>query len=213
MSEKVRIVVADDHPVILDALTTICERERELEVVASCTGGRECLDAVRRHRPDIVILDLSMSGTGGLDVLAELREEMSSPKVIVWTAGFDRDEVVQAIRLGASSIVLKQMPPEELVSTIRRVHSGEVRVDADAIERSLEMLAANDPSEPQHPKLSDREAEVARFACQGLSNKEISALLRIGVSTVKTHLEHVYFKLGVTNRVELGNLARKEALF
>jgi DNA-binding NarL/FixJ family response regulator len=205
-------VVTDDHPVIREAITSICQRERELEVVASCANGEECLAAIRQYKPDVVILDLSMPGIGGLDVLARLREETWSPKVIVWTAGFDRDEVVQAIRMGATSILLKQMDPGQLVKAILRVHSGEVRVDADAIEQSLELLAANEPFPPCYAKLSEREAEIARLACQGMSNKEIASVLRIGASTVKTHLDHVYVKLGVSNRVELANSARKELL-
>jgi DNA-binding NarL/FixJ family response regulator len=213
MSAPIRIVIADDHPVIRQALTAICAHERDLDVVAVCSTGKECLTAVRSYHPDVIVLDLSMPGGNGLEVLAMLREEPAAPRVVIWTAGFERKEVIQAVRLGARSIVLKQSAPEELIKAIRNVHRNEDRADTAAIERSLDMLAEGETSAPKQTQLSGREAEVARLVCQGLSNKEIATLLQIGTSTVKTHIEHVYEKFGITNRVELANVAQREGLF
>ncbi|MDX1583261.1 MAG: response regulator transcription factor [Thermoanaerobaculia bacterium] len=209
----IRVMITDDHPVILGALERLFERSRDCEIVGTCNDGRECLRLVRARRPDVLVLDLSMPNVSGLTVLEQLRGEPHAPRVVLWTAGFDQDEVLRAVRLGANAVVLKQSPAEELVEIVRRVHTDGGAVDEESVVRAVQQLASENEGERRPAKLTERQVEIARLASRGLSNKEIASLLNIGVETVKTHLRHAFEKLGVSNRVELGNAAKKKGIF
>ena len=120
----IRVALADDHPIILDGLELLFRMERDIQVVARCVNGEEALQAVRRHRPDILILDIRMPGKDGLTVLREMKEENLSTQVVLLTVGLDEEEALEALRLGVRGVVLKEMAPQMLVQCVRKVHAG-----------------------------------------------------------------------------------------
>jgi DNA-binding NarL/FixJ family response regulator len=209
----IRIALADDHPLILDGLLRLFEREDDIDVVACCSDGEEVLQAVRAHHPDVLIVDLRMPRVGGLKLLRQLFEEGCRMQVVVFTAELADEDLLEAVRLGARGLVLKDMAPDLLVRCVRTVHAGGQWLEKQAAGRALERLALREVGWQTLARvLSRREIELVRFVAQGLRNKEIAARLSISEGTVKIHLHNIYGKLGVGNRVELANYARKRGL-
>jgi DNA-binding NarL/FixJ family response regulator len=200
---SVRLVLADDHPIVLDGLKQILSLERDFEIVAIAKNGDEALEAVRKHKPDILVLDIRMPGKDGLAVLREMLREGLPAKPVILTAT-EQDEVFEAIRLGVPGVVLKDMAPKLLVHCIREVHAGrrwlEKSYATQAVERLLQREAgAKDVARA----LTPRELQVAQMTAQGMHNKAIAAKLSITEGTAKLHLHHIYHKLNVDGRVAL----------
>jgi DNA-binding NarL/FixJ family response regulator len=208
----IRLVLADDHPLVLDGLLRLFEPEPDMRVVARCGDGEAALRAVREHRPDILVLDLRMPRLDGMGLLRCLaREGLGGPTVLL-TAGLGEDELVEAIRLGVRGVVLKEMAPDLLVRCVRTVHAGGQWLEREATGRALERLIAREIARPQLEHLTPREVELVCLANDGLRNKEIAARLGLTEGTVKVHLHRIYEKLGVASRVELLNCAREHGL-
>lgn len=197
-----RIVLADDHPIVLGGLHQLLSLERDLAVVARCTNGTDALSAVRRERPDILIADLTMPGLTGLELLREIQSAVLPAKVILLTARIEHEQVLEAMRLGAAGIVLKESAPLQILDCIRRVATGERWID--------EALGQRRP--PTDDRLTAREHDVVRMVAEGLSNREIAERLDITEGTVKTHLRAVFEKLGVSSRMKLSVYAREHGL-
>ncbi len=121
----IHLVLADDHPIILDGLEILFRMEKDIQVVARCVNGEEVLQAVRQHRPDILILDIRMPGKDGLAVLREMKDEDLPTRVVLLTVALDEEETLEALRLGVRGVVLKEMAPQMLVQCVRKVHAGE----------------------------------------------------------------------------------------
>ena len=206
----IRLILADDHPLVLDGLRHLFEQEPDMRVVARCGDGEAALRAVREHRPDILVLDLNMPRLGGMEVLRRLAREGLGVRAVLLTADIGEDELLEAVRLGVRGIVLKEMAPDLLVRCVRTVHGGGQWLEQHATGRALERLLAREASRTQLKDLTLREIELVRFANEGLRNKEIAARLGISEGTVKIHLHRVYEKLGVTSRVELANYVQRE---
>jgi two-component system, NarL family, nitrate/nitrite response regulator NarL len=207
----ISLVVADDHPLILDGLRSLFRQEADFHVAAECSNGTQALEAVRRHAPDVLVLDLRMKDMSGLDVLRSIAEEALPTRVVVLTAALDEDQVVEAIRLGGKGIVLKEMAPRLLVQCIRAVHAGGEWLDIAPVGRALGQLLSREANE-RALNLTDREREVIRFVSKGLPNKDIASELGISEGTVKIHVHHIYAKLGLSNRVELAVYARDKGI-
>ncbi len=207
----ISLVVADDHPLILDGLRSLFRQEADFDVVAECSNGAQALEAARRHAPDLLVLDLRMKDGDGLDVLRSIAKEALPTRVVVLTAALDEDQVVEAIRLGAKGIVLKEMAPRLLVQCIREVHAGGEWLDIAPVGRALGQLLSREANE-QALNLTDREREVIRFVSRGLQNKDIASRLGISEGTVKIHVHHIYAKLGLSNRVALAVFARDKGI-
>jgi DNA-binding NarL/FixJ family response regulator len=206
----IRLVLADDHPLMLDALGALFTVSDDFEVAARCRDGEEAVQAVRRHRPDVLVLDLRMPRLDGLGVLRALRDETNPPRVVVLTAAVDEDEVLEALRLGVRGMVLKEMAPEMLVRCVRRVHAGGEWLERESVGRAIDkMLRKEEAEKAAAEALTTRELEVVKLVAAGLRNKEIADRLSIGEGTVKIHLHRVYEKLGVDGRVPLANLAHE----
>jgi DNA-binding NarL/FixJ family response regulator len=195
--ERIRIVLADDHELVLEGLRSLIEAEPDMEVLATAKDGATCLDVVRRHRPDVVVLDLEMGPVGGLQCLETLRGEQPEVRVLVLTAYSDGDSMRAALEGGASGFALKTEPPQQTVASIRQVARGQL-VFPLAARRWL--LRAPQPAEPSQP--TDRELEILALVSEGLTNAQIGRRLRVSDNTVKFHLQNVYLKLGVRNRTE-----------
>ncbi len=183
------LVLADDHPIILEGLEQLFRRDKEFKVLATCNTGDDTIAAVRKHRPDIVVLDVRMPKGDGLSVLKQIREEGLPSRVILLTATMEEDEVLQAMEEGVWGLVLKEVAAVSLVDSVRKVSRGERALDQSLIE-----------------------AEIVRMVAAGMRNKEIAVKLFIGEGTVKTHLHAIYKKLGVHGRVELTNYAREQGI-
>ena len=133
----IRLVVIDDHPVVLKGLEALFGAEPDLDLVAACSRGRDGLEAVKRYRPDIVVLDLRMAGLDGLTILRAIKQERPSPGAVVLTADIDVNEALEAVRLGVGGVVLKTMPPQLLMQCIRKVHAGEQWLETQSTRRAL----------------------------------------------------------------------------
>lgn len=205
----IRLVLADDHPLVLEGLESLLSREGDFLILASCATGRETLQAVREHRPDLLVLDLRMPGGGGLEVLKGLREEGLDTRVVVLTAGLEEEEVLQAIRLGVRGMVLKEMAPRLLVQCLRKVHAGGQWLEKESVGKALEhMLQREAGARELSQTLTTREADVVRMVVQGLRNKEIAERLFVSEGTVKVHLHNIYEKLDIDGRMALVMWAR-----
>ena len=209
----IRLILADDHAVVLKGLESLLALEPDLAVVTTCTNGDATLEAVRRHHPDIVLLDLLMPGLDGLEVLRALQAERQPPRVILLTASIEDEEVLEAIQLGVSGVFLKEMPPHLLLQCIRKVHAGEQWIEKQSMARAVGRLLHREAGEREVARvLTPREIEVVRMVGQGLRTGTIATRLNVSEGTVKTHLHNIYDKLGLDGRVALTVYAREKGL-
>jgi DNA-binding NarL/FixJ family response regulator len=203
-----RILLADDHPLVLDGLENLFRTEEGFEVVARCVNGQETLAAAHLHHPDVIILDLRMPELGGLEVLRRLGEDRLASRTVVLTAGMREREMVEAVRLGALGVVLKESAPGLLVECVRSVARGERYLQPRFLQRTVEQ-AENGPPEPS---LTPRELDLVRMVARGLRNKEIAERLFITEGTVKVHLHNIYDKLSLDGRLALLRYAEDRGL-
>jgi DNA-binding NarL/FixJ family response regulator len=209
--KKIRIVVADDHPIFRDGLCRLLALEEDFVIVAQAHDGREVLQVLQEHEPDILLLDLKMPNLDGLGTLQRLQASRNQTKVIVLTASEDKSEFVQAVKFGTSGIVLKQTATELLIKSIRKVHAGEIWLDSNTTAAVMRQFAAPEetpaaappPRERERSPLSQREREIVSLVAQGFKNKEMAEKMFISEQTVKNHLHNIFDKLGVSDRLEL----------
>ena len=205
----VGVLVVDDDPLVRAALTLMMGGRDDVTVVGEAADGRECLEAAKRLRPDVVLMDLRMPVLGGLEATRELHRRADPPRVIVLTT-FDADEhVLGSIAAGADGFLLKDTPPQHILEAIKRVAAGEPMLSPTAT-RSLisrvRSVAAGDRTTAARDRLAmltDREHDVALAVGRGLSNAEIASELHLSVPTVKAHVSRLFDKLDVTNRVQI----------
>lgn len=213
-SSKIRIVVADDHPIFRDGLCRLLALEPDFEVVAQAQDGRQVLEVLQQYEPDILLLDLKMPGLDGLATLQKLQSGRHKTRVIVLTASDDKNEFVQAMKLGTSGIVLKQSATELLIKSIRKVNAGEIWLDSHTTAAVMRQFAtgaeeapagvpATSSRERERSLLSQREREIVALVAQGFKNKEMAEKMFISEQTVKNHLHNIFDKLGVSDRLEL----------
>jgi two-component system, NarL family, nitrate/nitrite response regulator NarL len=211
---KIRIVVADDHPIFRDGLCRLLALEPDFEVVAQAQDGRQVLDVLQQYEPDILLLDLKMPGLDGLATLQKLQTSKHKTRVIVLTASEDKNEFVQAMKLGTSGIVLKQSATDLLIKSIRKVNAGEIWLDSHTTAAVMRQFAtgpddsatavpSSSSRERERSLLSQREREIVALVAQGFKNKEMAEKMFISEQTVKNHLHNIFDKLGVSDRLEL----------
>ncbi|MCL4401992.1 MAG: response regulator transcription factor [Acidobacteria bacterium] len=207
---KIRIVVADDHPIFRDGLCRLLALEEDFEVVAQAQDGKQVLEVLQQFDPDILLLDLKMPGLDGLATLQRLQASKHKTKVIVLTASEDKNEFIQAMKFGTSGIVLKQTATELLIKSIRKVYAGEIWLDSHTTAAVMRQFASEEPTPPvlpqrerERPPLSQREREIVALVAQGFKNKEMAEKMFISEQTVKNHLHNIFDKLGVSDRLEL----------
>lgn len=210
---SIRLVLADDHPPILQGLTLLLRQEPDLEVLAVCRDGEETLQAVRQFQPDVLILDILMPGKDGLAVLRELRQLELPTRVILLTAAIDEDNLLEAMRLGVGGVVLKEMAVPLLIQCVRKVYAGDQWLERHSIGRAMEKMLRREAGTREVAKLlTPRELEIVRLAASGLRNKEIASRLTISEGTVKIHLHRSYEKLHVDSRIALLRYAQTKGL-
>ena len=210
---SIRLVLADDHPVVLQGLERLFAQDRRFQVLQSCRDGNEALAAVRAHQPDVLVLDLRMPKRSGVDVLRAMAEERLPSRVVVLSAVLDDEDLVELLRLGVMGIMGKEASPEALVDCVRRVHEGSKAIDRDIAAGASDRLQQRESAEREiAATLTLREIEIVRHVAEGLRNREIAGRLSISEGTVKIHLHHIYEKLGVDTRVSLVLYAQEKGL-
>ncbi len=225
----IRILLADDHPIVREGLRAVLETQDDFAVIAECASGEEVLQQCVLAQPDILLLDIEMPLMDGVETIRRLRQHHTHthiPRIIVFTA-FDNDErIIHAIQLGADGYLLKGAPREEIFKALRVIMQGGSLlkpVVASKLQRYVGQMgippstqtssvAPSTPSMPQSELLTERELEVLRLLTQGLPNKEIAARLVISERTAKFHVSSIMGKLGATNRTEAVSLAAQRGL-
>jgi DNA-binding NarL/FixJ family response regulator len=208
--QVIRIVIVDDHTMLREGLRKVLAMEDDLEVVADTENARDAARIARETTPDVLLLDLRMPGTGGLEVIGPIHEASPKTKVLILTASDDRRDHVAALTQGARGIIMKDSAAETLVTAIRAVNNGQAWVDRDITGTLLEELAHRGGPEHQgadKPQLTVRESEIVDLVISGCRNREISERLSISEKTVKAHLSNIFAKLGVRDRLELAIFA------
>jgi DNA-binding NarL/FixJ family response regulator len=212
MTTPIRIVVADDHPVVRDGLVAILSTQRDIEVVGEAGSGPDTVRAVAELRPDVLLLDLEMPEMDGVAVLHRLHELGSDVRVIVFTA-FDTDErILAAVRAGAQGYLLKGVPRNEIFEAIHVVHAGNSLLQPVVASRLLRQMSEEDAATAGIRSLTARELDVLRLLMQGMQNKEIARELVVTERTVKFHVSSILTKLGAGNRTEAVAIATKQGL-
>jgi DNA-binding NarL/FixJ family response regulator len=206
--KKIRILIADDHPIFRDGLRKLLSLEEDFQVIGEAEDGKEAVEMVQKLMPDILLLDLKMPNLSGIGALEALGDKNKTTRVIVLTASEDEAAVVQAMRMGTAGIVLKQTATELLIKSIRKVYDGEIWLDSRMTTAVMKEFSQPAPvREPIKTVLSAREREVVALVCQGFRNKEIAEKMFISEQTVKNHLHNIFDKLGVSDRLELALFA------
>ncbi|MFM9877773.1 MAG: response regulator [Rhodoglobus sp.] len=191
----IRVLVADDHPIVRGGIVALLESADDLTVVGEASTGLEAVRLADEHEPDIVLMDLQMPELGGAEATARILEQHPGVRVIVLTTYETDSAILTAIEAGASGYLLKAAPAGEILAGIRSVAAGDV-----ALAPSIAAMLVNRVKAPAGPTLSARETEVLAMVAQGKSNPAIAAALFLSEATVKTHLLHVFEKLGVSDR-------------
>jgi DNA-binding NarL/FixJ family response regulator len=217
---KIKVMIADDHPIVREGLRKLLTLEDDIDVVGDAADGRELVEKAEVLQPDVILLDLRMPNLDGLGALQTLQHTGSKAKVVILTASEDKNEFVQAMKLGCSGIVLKQTAADLIVKSIRKVHAGEIWLDSHTTAAVMRQFAS--PLEsglgPAAPKsrerspLSAREREIVALVAQGYKNKEMAEKMFISEQTVKNHLHNIFDKLGVSDRLELALYAIHKGL-
>jgi NarL family two-component system response regulator LiaR len=194
----VKILIVDDHSVVLQGLRMFLALEPTFELVGEAMNGADAIDKVTKLHPDVVLMDLLMPVMDGIKATETIKRDFPDIEVIALTSVLEDLSVVGAIRAGAIGYLLKDTEADELIRAIKAAASGQVQLSPKAAERLLREVRA--PENPE--KLTERETEVLRLLAEGKSNKEIAASLTIGETTVKTHVSNILMKLGVPSRTQ-----------
>jgi len=214
----IRLVLADDHPIFRDGLRRLLEAEPDMKVIGEAKDGAEAVKLVRQLKPDIMLLDLAMPKHPGLDALRELSVGgANAVRVILLTAAADKNQIVEALQLGARGMVLKDSATQLLLKAIHTVMAGEYWVGRDAVSNLVQYLrnlveASSETARRKKFGLTPRELEIISAVVAGFANKEIAVYFKISEDTVKHHLSNIFDKLGVSTRLELALFAVNQAL-
>jgi DNA-binding NarL/FixJ family response regulator len=202
---NIKVLVVDDQELVRAGFIMILDSQDDIEVVGETANGADALDEVKRLRPDVVLMDIRMPKMDGLEATRILRADKRSDVRVLILTTFDPDEYVyQALRVGASGFVLKDIPPRELLAAVRVVAKGEALLAPSITRRLIAQFAERlaPPASQELERLTDREAEVLRFMAKGLSNTEIAETLYLSPTTIKSHVAGVLAKLGLRDRTQ-----------
>jgi two-component system, NarL family, response regulator LiaR len=202
----IRVLVADDHPVVREGLVAMLRTQPDFEIVGEAATGREVLDLVARRDPDVLLLDLEMPDVDGVSVLRQLRESSSRTRAIVFTVFDTDDRIIAAVEAGAAGYLLKGVPRSEIFAAVRAVHAGgsllEPVVASKVLRHVRDVGSRAGDAERSGPALTARERSVLELIARGRSNKQIAAALAITERTVKFHVSSIFAKLGAGNRAD-----------
>jgi two-component system, NarL family, nitrate/nitrite response regulator NarL len=215
----IHLVIADDHPIFRDGLRRLLESEPDLKVIGEARDGSEAVKLARQLKPEIMLLDLAMPKHPGLEALHDLSTGggANSVRVILLTAAIEKDQIVQALQLGARGVVMKDSATQVLLKAIHTVMAGEYWVNRESVSNLVQYLQTMVQSTTQDAKkkkfgLTPRELEIVSAVVAGMANKEIAEYFKISEDTVKHHLSNIFDKLGVSTRLELALFAVNQSL-
>ena len=210
----IRVFVVEDQTKILKNQLKLLEGHPELTIIGTALSGETGLEEVRRLKPDVLLLDLGLPRMSGIDVTKAVKAEFPSIEILIFTIFDEEDKVLEAVKAGASGYLLKGTPADKMVEAIKEVHAGGTVIQPNLARRLLKHFRVGEPpsstpgpatnqrEEPEGKKLSARETEILQLIAKGVSNSEAATMLTLSKATIRTHLEHIYRKLEVTNRVE-----------
>jgi two-component system, NarL family, response regulator NreC len=211
-AKKLRILLADDHPILRQGLRVLIDSQPDMEVVAEATNGAETVEKARACSPDVVIMDIGMPETNGAEAAESLKHETPGTKILALTVHEDPGYLTQMLKAGASGYVLKRAAADELIEAIRAVAAGGRYLDPSLTARfAMNQFGRQEADAGQaHPPLSKREQDVMRLIAWGYTNKEIAAALRISVKTVETYKARLMVKLDLRSRVDIVRYALRQ---
>lgn len=214
-SEKIKVLIVDDHQVVRQGLRTFLELQEDVLVVGEAGDGLTAVEMVQQLEPDVILMDLVMPHLDGIAATRRIKASKPDIKVIALTSFTEDEKVFPAIQAGASSYLLKDISPDDLVDAIRAVYLGEARLHPDITRKLMEQVAypAERTRQAHAEQLTKRELQVIRLVARGWSNHEIAQELVISEKTVKTHISNILSKLHLADRTQLAIYALKNALF
>jgi DNA-binding NarL/FixJ family response regulator len=202
--EPVKVYVVEDQPKILKSLIKLLGGFKEIDIVGKALSGEESLEGIAAKLPEVVLLDLGLPQMSGIEVTREIKKKFPKMEVLIFTVFDEEEKVMEAIQAGASGYLLKGMEAEKIVEAIREVKDGGSVIQpslARSLLRQFQVQPGPGKDEP-FPNLTPREVEILQIIAKGLSNAEAGKVLKISRATIRTHLEHIYAKMSVSNRVE-----------
>lgn len=209
----ITLVIADSHPIVLEGMEHLFGQEADIRMLARCTKGLETLEAIRKHRPDVVVLDTQLPGKDGLTISREVQTGKHPTKIVLFTTELSEEQMLEAVHAGVRGIVLKEMKSQLLVQCIRKVHAGEHWLDRRSTSLAIEKMLRREAGAYEIASITTpREMHIIRLTAKGLQNKEIAEKLCISDGTVKVHLHNIYDKLHLESRQALQRYAREKLL-
>lgn len=212
MNQPIKVIIADDHHLVRDGLTSLLNEEPDISVIAEASTGAGALDMVRRYQPDIAILDITMPDMTGLEATRKITDEFPQMIIIILTMHEEEAFFFEALRAGAAGYILKGARSEEFLNAIRLAYEGGIYLQSSLARFLVEDFLENQPEVLPDNPLTPREIEVLELIAQGLTNPMIAAELSISVHTVKSHRAHLYEKLNVGDRAKLIAYAQRHGL-
>ena len=210
--ESIKILIADDHPVVREGVIAMLSREVDFDVVGEAKDGVEAVKKTKELSPDVVLIDLRMPEMDGVEAMRQIKSVMPEVKFIILTTYSDDEYIFSGIEAGARAYLLKDAPREDLFKAIRAVYRGESLIQPVVASKLLDRFSELSRRTPSGEELSGRELEILSLMAKGAANKEISAQLNIAQSTVKTHITNIFQKLGVNDRTEAVTQALKKGI-
>jgi DNA-binding NarL/FixJ family response regulator len=217
--EPIRVLIADDHALFRRGLEMVLDEEQDIELVGQASDGTEAVTRARESLPDVVLMDIRMPKTSGIEAARAMKEAAPSAKIVMLTISDEEEDLFEAIRAGASGYLLKDIPLDEVADAVRAVHGGQSLINpsmAGKLLTEFATLAGRDEEErPQPvpaPKLTEREMEVLKLVARGMNNRDIAKELFISENTVKNHVRNILEKLQIHSRMEAVMIAVREKL-
>ena len=212
MSKTIRILIADDHPIVRKGLRLVLSNEPDLEVIGEAVNGNDAVAQARALQPDVILMDLQMPEKNGIEAIREIKKELKQVYILVLTSFADDDKVFPAIKNGASGYMLKDTQPAELMQAIRNIAVGIPSLHPIIADKLMRELVFPSTTPPGGEKLTARELEVLRLIAQGSTNQEIALHLGISERTISTHISNILGKLHLANRTQAALYAVREGL-
>jgi DNA-binding NarL/FixJ family response regulator len=215
--DSITVVIADDHALFRRGLTMVLESEPDIDVVGEANDGHEVVTLAEKYMPDLVLMDVRMPGRGGIDAAQAIKDAVPHTKILMLTISDEEEDLYDAIKVGASGYLLKEISIEEVADSIRQVHAGQSLISPSMASKLLTEFAAmarkdEEKQQMPTPRLTDREMEVLTLVAQGLNNRDIAKELFISENTVKNHVRNILEKLHLHSRMEAVVYAVREKL-